>query len=101
MCLWEECINRQHVRDDTVFDWLRGGEGAASARDMCILLAPDIEFSYNVAKAYGFDSCFDWDFVPYWVDLAMEICETYELNESWLRYIGYKAAWWEKKERWV
>lgn len=99
MCLWEESIQRQHMRDDELFGWLAGGEGAARARGMCIELAKDIEYSYNVAKAFGFDDCFDWDFVPMWADLAMEISAFSDLTEPWLRYIGYKAAE-MAEERW-
>lgn len=99
MCLWEESIRRQGIRDDDLFKWLAGGEGAASARDMCLQLAKDVEHSYLVAKLHGFDACFDWDFVPQWANLAMEITMTNELTPSWCNYIGWKIAEWEK-ERW-
>lgn len=99
MCIWEEAIHRQAVKDDELFKWLAGGEGAATARGMCIELAKDIELSYHVAKMYGFDDCFDWDFVPMWATLAMEVTEEHDLTEKWLRWIGYKIAWWAK-ERW-
>ena len=94
MCLWEECIRRQTIRDDDMFRWLAGDEGAASARDMCIELAAGVERSYYVAKAFGFDTLFDWEFVPAWTNYAMEITEEgHILNRSWLNYIGYKVAW--------
>lgn len=100
MCLWEECLRRRVLNDEEMFDWLAGGEGCASARGMCIEFAKDIERSYNVAKAFGYDTLFDWEFVPFWADLAMEITVFSDLTPNWLNYIGYKAAEYER-ERWT
>lgn len=88
MCLWEYCILCRSHNDDTVFDWMRGGEGAANARQMCIDLAKDCEKSYILANQLGYDTSFDWEFVPAWVRLAMNITETHELTEAWITYMG-------------
>lgn len=105
MCLWEECIMRQvswrneHGITDTgppMFDWLRGGEGAASARDMCVCLAKDLEESWKVAhEKYGFDDSFDWEFVPRWADEAMDLTEWENLTPRWHKYLAWKVT-----ERW-
>jgi hypothetical protein len=91
MCLWEYCLLQRSNDDDSVFDWMRGGEGAANARDMCIDLASDLEQSYRVAKAFGYDDCFDWDFVPRWVSIAMQITEEHTLEGPWITYLGLEA----------
>lgn len=103
MCIWEECIMRQidwkkeHGPYPDIgpplFDWLRGGEGVASARDMCIMLAPDVEESWKIAhKHFGFDDPFDWEFVPRWLDYAMELSETHIITPIWLKYLAYKVT---------
>lgn len=104
MCLWEECIHR--LRDchpsnrdtEPLWNWLRGGEGAASARDMCLRLAKDIEYSYSVAREMGFDDSFDWEFIPRWADYAMEVTEEHLLSPKWGHYIAYKVmeSWRER-----
>ena len=72
---------------------MRGGEGAASARDACLSFATDIEYCYTVARdQFGFDDSFDWEFVPRWADYAMEVTEEHMLTEEWLRYIAYKVT---------
>lgn len=88
MCIWEYSISRQAVKEDDVFDWLRGGEGAACARQQCIELCKDLDRSYHLARALGYDDCFDWEFVPRWVRLAMWIGETHDLTPAWITYIG-------------
>jgi hypothetical protein len=103
MCIWEECLMRQiswkkenGPYPDTgppLFDWLRGGEGAAAARDMCIMLAPDVEACWLLAHdEFGFDDSFDWEFVPRWLDHAMELTETHHLTPTWLKYLAYKVT---------
>lgn len=92
MCIWEFSLMNQHQGQDNVFDWLRGGEGAASARQQCIELAKDLERSYQIARDFGFDTCFDWEFVPRWVILAMDITQTCELTPQWISYIGLEIA---------
>lgn len=103
MCLWEECLNRLDLRRKSggydameqcdLWNWLRGGEGAASARDMCMQLAKDIELSYKWAcEAYGFDDSFDWEFIPRWANEAMEVTEYHQLDDGWNRYIAYKVT---------
>lgn len=88
LCLWEECIRRRQLGDDEFFDWLRGGEGAANARDMCVQLAKDCETSYQVARECGFDDSFDWEFVPLWVNLAITITNEHEMKAPWIDYMG-------------
>ena len=104
MCLWEECLLRQvlhkqeHGRDeeDPLFLWLAEGEGTASARDKCMDLAVDIEGSYQIARdEFGFDDCFDWEFVPRWADEAMELTEYQYITKNWWSYLAYKVT-----ERW-
>jgi hypothetical protein len=102
MCLWEECLLRRANGDDALFDWLRGGEGAASARFMCIDFAEDIEGSYQWAQdVLGFDDCFDWEFVPRWADATMELTETTFLTKTWWSYLAYKVMTNYKETRYV
>lgn len=100
MCIWEECLSERARGNDRIFDWLRGGEGAASARNMCILLADSLDFSYHFAvKRYGYDDCFDWDFVPRWIDEVMELLEEdHPLTNNWLHYVAYKVSYdWQNR----
>lgn len=98
MCLWEECLLRQMNNDDELYNWLRGGElrcgeGAASARLQCILLAKDAEYSWRIAhEHFGFDDSFDWEFVPLWLDHAMDLTETHFITPQWCHYLAYKAT---------
>ena len=66
MCIWEHSLLRRSVGDDSIFDWLRGGEGACCARQQCIELAKDCDQSYHIATELGYDTSFDWEFVPSW-----------------------------------
>lgn len=88
LCMWEYSLARQMDGDNSVFDWLRAGEGSAAARDMCIDLASDLDTSYQVAVELGYDTCFDWEFVPRWLRLAMELTVTHDLMEPWVDYMG-------------
>ena len=88
LCIWEYSLMCQGQDDESVFDWLRGGEGAASARQQCIELAKDCDESYQVALKLGYDTSFDWEFVPRWVRQAMEITKTHDLVDPWIHYIG-------------
>lgn len=90
LCLWELSLTNRCEGDDSVYDWLRGGEGAASARQRCIELAKDCEKSYITALELGYDTCFDWEFVPRWVREAMRLSEYCELTPPWIDYIGRK-----------
>lgn len=88
LCIWEFCLHQRCKDDDSVFDWLRGGEGTAAARDQCVALAADCDKSYQMANTLGYDDSFDWEFVPRWVRLAMDICKTHDLVDHWIEYIG-------------
>lgn len=88
MCLWEYCITCQALDDESVFDWLRGGEGAAAARRQCVLLAEDCDTSYKTAAELGYDVSFDWDFVPAWVQMAMDLSSEHDLTAAWIDFIG-------------
>lgn len=90
LCIWEFSLMNQHMNQDHVFDWLRGGEGAASARQQCIELAKDCDRSYQIANKLGYDSCFDWEFIPSWVLTAIEITEECQLTPEWVDFIGRK-----------
>lgn len=90
LCIWEYCLECKSKGDDTVFEWLRSNQGAATARQQCIALAKGCDDSYQLAQTLGYDDSFDWDFVPAWVDEAMSITETQDLNEHWIQYIGLK-----------
>lgn len=103
MCLWEECIMRQFQWKKEngpypdigppLYDWLRGGEGTAMARDMCLEYASDIEACYEIAtEEFGFDDSFDWEFVPRWADYAMELTEEHYLTPQWHKYLAYKIT---------
>ena len=92
MCIWEFSLMNQGKGQDHVFKWLAGGEGAASARQQCIELAKDLELSYQVARETGYDTCFDWEFVPRWVILAMAVTEHFDLTPGWIDWIGREIA---------
>lgn len=112
LCLWEECILRMQIAKDDArreggnpidameeepyWNFLRGGEGAANARNMCILLSPDAEACWQIANSeFGFDDSFDWEFIPLWVDEVMELTTYQDLNSKWWTYLAYKVT-----ERW-
>ena len=88
LCIWEYALHCKVINDETVYDWLRGDEGAAAARDMCIDLASDLDTSYHVATSLGYDDSFDWEFVPAWVRLAMDIPLRLGTSIDWLDYMG-------------
>ncbi len=88
MCLWEFALHCRVGNDDSVFDWLRGGEGAAAARQQCMELAKDCENSYQRAVTLGYDTSFDWEFVPRWMRMAMSISEKHDLTPWWVEYMG-------------
>lgn len=88
LCIWEYSIACQQQGDDSVFEWLAGGEGAACARSQCISLGNDCDESYQRAVTLGYDECFDWEFVPRWVRLAMEISAKHDLVGHWIEYMG-------------
>lgn len=89
LCLWEYCLMCQGQDDDSVYDWLRGGEGAASARQQCIELAEDCDTSYQIAVELGYDISFDWEFVPRWVRKVMNISELgHDITRGWIEYFG-------------
>ena len=89
LCLWEYSLECRFSDDDSVFDWLRGGEGAAAARQQCIMLAQDLDASYHLANELGYDTSFDWEFVPRWTRLAMKISALgHDLTRGWINYIG-------------
>ncbi len=92
MCLWENALHRRIDDDDGLYDWLRGGEGAACARDMCLRLAADIELAYKTAVDEGFDDCFDWEFVPRWAEYAMEATMELRLGDAVNVDIGFAIA---------
>lgn len=101
MCLWEECLLRRNQNEDNLFDWLRGGEGTANARDMCIELATDLEQSWQIAyDEFGFDDSFDWEFVPRWADEAMDLTEWETLTPRWWKYLAWKVteSWKQRNE---
>lgn len=88
LCIWEHALSSQVQGIEDVFDWLRDGEGTAAARRQCILLAQDCHSSYLLACTMGYDTSFDWEFVPSWVRLVMSITEEHELTACWINYIG-------------
>jgi len=88
LCLWEYSQHCRETSDDSVHDWLRGGEGACAARHQCIELAKDCERSYRIANELGYDTSFDWEFVPRWMREAMHITTYSLLTPAWIDYIG-------------
>jgi hypothetical protein len=104
MCLWEECLTRlararavdgfESQENDPYWKFLCKGEGAACARETCLDLAKPLAYSYDYAYThYGYCSSFDWEFVPDWVDLAIEISESNEFpTQAWLEYMAEKIT---------
>lgn len=90
LCIWEWCLLLRNDNDNSVFDWLRGNEGACSARYQAVMLAQDCEKSYRVAVELGYDATFDWEFVPNWVTEAMRISVFANLEGPWIDYLGRK-----------
>lgn len=88
LCLWEYSNLCREAGDDSVHDWLRGGEGACAARQQCIELAKDCEKSWRIAHELGYDTSFDWEFVPRWVREAMHITTYSLLTPAWIDFIG-------------
>lgn len=67
MCIWEHALENSEF-----MDWLRGDEGQAVARQMVIdYLAEHCEISYILAKEWGFDDSFDWEYVPKYCQALM------------------------------
>ena len=88
LCIWEFAISCQARGDESVFDWLRGGEGTAAARYQCVALAKDCDRSYQDAYNLSYSDSFDWEFVPQWIRHSMAITEKNELTRDWIDYIG-------------
>ena len=88
LCIWEYALLCRSEDDDSVYDWLRGGEGACAARTQAIMLCMDCEKSFLIANELGYDTSFDWEFVPRWVRLAMRISDSHDLTAAWITYIG-------------
>lgn len=89
MCIWEYALLCRIEDDDSVYNFLRCGEGASKARLMCIDLAMVCEEAYNAAFKAGFDDSFDWEFVPMFVRAAMK-ANPAEINNLsvWAKDVG-------------
>lgn len=104
MCIWEECIHRlnearsrggvEAQEADPLWNFLRKGEGAASARDTCIDLCKILEYCYNLSyEHFGFDDSFDWEYVGRWLDRYMEVHEDLGgVWGPWLKWVAYKTV---------
>jgi len=77
LCVWKCAHSAGGGARGNLYDWLRGGEGAAQARQNCIEIAHFVEHAYLV----GNDSrdaltrwSFDWDVVPVIMQAFMGRC---------------------------
>ena len=83
LCIWEYAL-QDSPSTDKFLDWLKQGEGMAQAREYTAELGKWCEVSYIYAKHWGYESCFDWEFVPAWCDHALKTAGgPYNVNAVW------------------
>jgi hypothetical protein len=93
LCIWEYALSP--VYGDTAMaekflDWLKQGEGYAAARATVLDIAPLCEVAYVWAMHHGFDTSFDWEFVPPFCRFAMCRKVPSDLNETWAIQTGFR-----------
>lgn len=70
MCIWEnllELLRKKHVVL-LAFE----NTGYAEMRHFAMSLAADCNADWETASKYGYDACFDWEFVPAWINENVE-----------------------------
>lgn len=77
MCAWEWMIevrsNNPHVRAPSGFTCWFSQVGTAEARVTCFTdLSEAIHWAWEAAREAGFDDCFDWEFVPWFMTECVE-----------------------------
>lgn len=93
LCIWEyalDPVGGDIATAEAFLHWLKQDEGFATARDTVLDLAPMCEIAYVWAKHHGFDSSFDWEFVPRWCRYAMKRKVPSDLNETWAIQTGFR-----------
>ncbi len=64
-CIWEELLNRiSNPKFEIAFE----KHGHGHMRHLAIVHADQCHLDYAKAVEDGYDDCFDWDFVPDWVE---------------------------------
>lgn len=84
VCAWEHVIERLHVakRDDSNrWDSYRASHGMCALRSSVMDLAPTVHDAYEIAVTAGFDAPFDWDFVPAFMERAVN--DNCALRSDW------------------
>lgn len=56
------------IENEDFMEWLKQGEGVATARQNSLTISPVIGKAYETACSAGYDNCFDWDFIPAFAD---------------------------------
>lgn len=79
MCIWEQFLDgvRQRALISEAFENM----GYTEMRHFAMSLAADCNADWEKASKYGYDACFDWEFVPAWLK------ENVEFNKQGCRRI--------------
>jgi len=66
-CLWEHFL--ENIDD---YSYYRNRVGMAQFRDSVCRMARPVEEAYNyVVDLYQYDDCFDWEFVPLFINMCV------------------------------
>lgn len=69
-CLWEDVLQRLDKGHEQLHR-MREAEGMAALRLKVIGWVDELEADYKKAVADGYDACFDWEFVPSWMNTKL------------------------------
>ncbi|WP_306253081.1 hypothetical protein [Parvularcula sp. IMCC14364] len=58
-----------------LYIWLSAEAGICAARENALLTAPVANKAWDIAKNYGFNDSFDFEFLPIFLTLLMDFCE--------------------------
>lgn len=85
LCAWEHVLERLKARGSNKWKYRRQKAGMAALREHVAALALTIELAYQEAKRKGYDDCFDWEFVPKFLEAATD--NNCDLLVDWSRVI--------------
>lgn len=81
-CLWEHFL--ENIDD---YSYFRRRAGMAQFRDNVCQMARPVEEAYiRVVDIYGYDDCFDWEFVPLFINTCVN-SNTIELLPDYLNLL--------------
>ncbi len=81
LCIWEEileCIKRPGADK---WSYHSDHVGMATTRMWAVDHAHEVGAAYRIALEAGYDSCFDWDFVPKFLDQGYD--DSLNLVSNW------------------